>query len=91
MLIKKAGEITPVSAQCVMIIEQHITLISIMRLLTVIPRIKVPFAAVWGRDGVMAKTFDMDSVWKTKGKLYSSIEMPGGHFLLISIPWRLLK
>ena len=24
--------------------------------------IKVPFAAVWGMDGVMAKTFDMESV-----------------------------
>jgi len=48
--------------------------------------IKVPFAAVWGRDGVMAKTFDMDSVWKTKGKLYSRIEMPGGHFFVDQYP-----
>jgi hypothetical protein len=30
----------------------------------------------------MAKTFDMDSVWKRKGKLYSGIEMPGGHFFV---------
>jgi len=34
----------------------------------------------------MAKTFDMDSVWKTKGKLYSRIEMPGGHFFVDQYP-----
>ena len=45
--------------------------------------IKVPFAAVWGRDGVMAKTFDMDSVWKTKGTLFRD-RNARGIFLLIN-------
>ena len=48
--------------------------------------IKVPFAAVWGRDGVMAKTFDMQSIWKTEGEFYTGVEMPGGHFFVDQFP-----
>lgn len=48
--------------------------------------IKVPFASVWGRDGVMAKTFDMQSIWKTEGKFYTGVEMPGGHFFVDQFP-----
>lgn len=48
--------------------------------------IKVRFAAVWGKDGIMAKTFDMRKIWKSEGKLYSGIEMPGGHFFIDQFP-----
>ena len=48
--------------------------------------VKVRFAAVWGRDGVMAKTFDMKHIWKSEGKFYSGIEMPGGHFFVDQFP-----
>ena len=48
--------------------------------------IKVPFAAVWGRDGVMAKTFDMQSILKTEGEFYTGVEMPGGHFFVDQFP-----
>ena len=53
--------------------------------------IKVRFAAVWGRDGVMAKTFDMNNIWKTEGKFYSGIEMPGGHFFVDQFPLETFK
>ena len=46
--------------------------------------VKVPFAAVWDKVGIMAKTYDMRKIWKSEGKFYSGIEMPGGHFLLIN-------
>jgi haloacetate dehalogenase len=46
----------------------------------------VRFAAVWGKDGIMAKTFDMRKIWKSEGKLYSGIEMPGGHFFIDQFP-----
>ena len=48
--------------------------------------IKVRFAAVWGKDGIMAKTFDMKKIWKSEGKFYSGIEMPGGHFFIDQFP-----
>ena len=48
--------------------------------------IKVRFAAVWGKDGIMAKTFDMKKIWKSQGKFYSGIEMPGGHFFVDQFP-----
>ena len=48
--------------------------------------IKVRFAAVWGKDGIMAKTFDMKKIWKSQGKFYSGIEMPGGHFFIDQFP-----
>ena len=48
--------------------------------------IKVRFAAVWGKDGIMAKTFDMRKIWKSEGKLYSGIEMQGGHFFIDQFP-----
>jgi len=48
--------------------------------------IKVRFAAVWGKDGIMAKTFDMKKIWESQGKFYSGIEMPGGHFFVDQFP-----
>jgi len=48
--------------------------------------IKVRFAAVWGKDGIMAKTFDMKKIWKSEGQFYSGIEMPGGHFFIDQFP-----
>ena len=48
--------------------------------------IKVRFAAVWGKDGIMAKTFDMKKIWKSEGKFYSGIKMPGGHFFIDQFP-----
>ena len=53
--------------------------------------VKVRFAAVWGRDGVMAKTFDMKSIWKSEGKFYSGIEMQGGHFFVDQFPFETFK
>jgi len=53
--------------------------------------VKVRFAAVWGRDGVMAKTFDMKNIWKSEGKFYSGIEMPGGHFFIDQFPFETFR
>jgi len=53
--------------------------------------LKVRFAAVWGKDGVMAKTFDMKNIWKSEGKYYSGIEMPGGHFFVDQYPLETFK
>ena len=41
---------------------------------------------MWGKDGIMAKTFDMKQIWKSEGKFYSGIEMPGGHFFIDQFP-----
>ena len=64
MLIKKAGKINPVSAQCVMIIEQRITLISIMRLLTEIPQLKYHLPLYGGGMGLWQKRL----IWTLFGK-----------------------
>ena len=53
--------------------------------------LKVRFAAVWGRDGVMAKSFDMKKIWQSEGKFYSGIEMPGGHFFVDLFPLESFK
>ena len=53
--------------------------------------VKVRFAAVWGIDGVMAKTFDMKNIWKSAGKFYSGVEMPGGHFFVDQFPLETVK
>ena len=53
--------------------------------------LKVRFAAVWGRDGVMAKSFDMKKIWQAEGKFYSGIEMPGGHFFVDQFPLESFK
>ena len=42
--------------------------------------IKVRFAAVWGKEGVMAKALDMKDTWKDEGECYSKIEITGGIF-----------
>ena len=39
----------------------------------------------------LQKTFDMNNIWKTEGKFYSGIEMPGGHFFVDQFPLETFK